>query len=239
MPLPFFYKENLVASGIDVVLDEVSSKHIIQVLRMQIDEQLQLTDGKGNLFTVKIKDDNRKKCSVTIIETSQIQHPKSNISIAISPLKNNSRFEWFLEKATEIGVAKIIPIICERTEKMHLKNERMNSILVSAMLQSQQVWLPVLNEPVKFIEYVNYVKNEAGLQKYIAHCKDENNKQPLTSKLINQFTNKLILIGPEGDFTTTEIETAIANDFIPVSLGNTRLRTETAGIVAAALLSIG
>ncbi len=236
MKLPLFYKPDIHSNDSVIILDELSSKHIIQVLRMMIGAQLQLTDGKGNLFTVKIKDDNRKKCSVTILQASKIQHPISNIIIAISPVKNNSRFEWFLEKATEIGVNQIVPILCERTEKQHFKYDRLNSILVSAMLQSQQVWLPVLKEPVKFIEYLNYVKDEAGLQKFIAHCEEEESKVQLTNKLINKSVDQLILIGPEGDFTKAEIEAAITNNFSPVALGSTRLRTETAGIVAAALL---
>lgn len=234
MPLPFFYKEDIDLTTSDVLLDEAASKHIVQVLRMQNGGQLQLTNGKGNLFTAEISDDNRKKCAVKIIQTSKIGNPKSKICIAISLLKNPTRFEWFLEKVTEIGVTEIIPLICQRTEKTNFKMERMKSILVSAMLQSQQCWLPVLHEPDK---YANVQMSKwANTEKYIAHCEDENNKQPLTNKLINQSTNKLILIGPEGDFTKQEIELALQNNFLPVTLGETRLRTETAGVVAATIL---
>ena len=236
MALPFFYKEDINLTTTNVVLDEATSKHIVQVLRMQNGEQLQLTNGKGNLFTAEITDDNRKKCAVTIIKKSEIANHTSKISIAISLIKNTTRFEWFLEKATEIGVTEIIPLVCERTEKTNFKIERMKSILVSAMLQSQQCWLPVLHKPVKLVTLINQSKIE---KKYIAHCEDENNKQPLINKLINQSTNKLILIGPEGDFTKNEIELALQNNFIPVALGETRLRTETAGVVAATLLCIG
>jgi 16S rRNA (uracil1498-N3)-methyltransferase len=253
MALPFFYKEDINLTTTNVVLDEPTSKHIVQVLRMQKAEQLQLTNGKGNLFTAKITDDNRKKCAVTIIEKFEIDNPKSEIAIAISLIKNNSRFEWFLEKATEIGVTEIIPLICERTEKSAFKFERLNGILISAMLQSQQSWLPILQEPQKFTTFIGQAKQE---QKFIAHCIDEDNKQQLSSTAINpvrtparkihsggdvhpggQLTNKLILIGPEGDFTKEEIDNALKHDFTPVSLGNTRLRTETAGIVAAVLLA--
>ena len=148
MALPFFYKEDLIASTTDVVLDEATSKHIVQVLRMQNGEQLQLTDGKGNLFTCKITDNNRKQCTVAIAQKSTIANYKS-IVIGISLLKNTTRFEWFLEKATELGVTEIIPLICERTEKTKFKIERLQSILVSAMLQSQQCWLPILHQPIK------------------------------------------------------------------------------------------
>jgi 16S rRNA (uracil1498-N3)-methyltransferase len=233
MTLPFFYREDLIASDMEVVLDEATSKHIVQVLRMQDGEHLQLTNGKGILVTAEIADNNRKKCTVKVIKTINEQPRTNNISIAISLVKNNTRFEWFLEKATEIGVSEIIPIICERTEKTAFKFERMKSILASAMLQSQQCWLPEMGEPVR---YKNFIAADNTAQKFIAHCEDENNKVSLSSKLLNPSTSKLILIGPEGDFTAAEIELALQNNFIPVSLGNTRLRTETAGIVAATLL---
>jgi 16S rRNA (uracil1498-N3)-methyltransferase len=241
MALPFFYKADIDLTITDVVLDEATSKHIVQVLRMQNGEQLQLTNGKGILFTAEILDNNRKKCIVKVIRTTHQQRPINNVTIAISLIKNTTRFEWFLEKATEIGIAEIIPLICERTEKTAFKMERMQSILVSAMLQSQQCWLPGLQKPVKYVNMQMY-KYE-NMQKMIAHCENVENKQPLTSKLINEstpemtgaFRNKLILIGPEGDFSAKEIELALQHSFIPVSLGNTRLRTETAGVVATLL----
>jgi 16S rRNA (uracil1498-N3)-methyltransferase len=146
-------------------------------------------------------------------------------------IKNTNRFEWFLEKATEIGVSEIIPIICERTEKQNFRHDRMKNILISAMLQSQQAWLPILHEPIKFLEVV---KNSSQQNKYIAHCSEEEKKE-----LSNETSRKssIILIGPEGDFTKNEIELAIENKFVPVTLGDTRLRTETAGMVAAVLLT--
>lgn len=231
MALPFFYIEDIKSAA--VVLNEETSKHVVQVLRMQNGEQLQLTDGKGNLFTAEIIDNNRKRCSVAIIKTSNFKPHISNITIAISPVKNTSRFEWFLEKATEIGVSEIIPLLCNRTEKQHFRYERMKGILISAMLQSQQTWLPVLHEPTKFMDAVSITLQQ---QKFIAHCEDENNKVPLTSSVTIPSASKLIFIGPEGDFTKEEIGVALKKNFTPVTLGNTRLRTETAGIVAAALL---
>jgi len=239
MALPFFYKEDLVASGMDVVLDEATSKHMVQVLRMQPGEHLQLTNGKGILFTATITDNNRKKCTVSVIQKSEITNLKSKISIAISLIKNNTRFEWFLEKATEIGVTEIIPLVCERTEKSAFKMERMKSILVSAMLQSQQCWLPVLHEPVPFGKLWHPSKTLPSLdsyqQKFIAHCLD-GAKRNLKDMNNESLSSKIILIGPEGDFTPAEIEQAIQHHFIAVSLGNTRLRTETAGVVSASLM---
>ena len=148
MALPFFYIENLEQKVI--VLDEDTSKHMIGVLRMQKGANVLLTDGKGTKATASIIDDNRKRCSVQIIERDQEEQAQSKITIAISIIKNASRFEWFLEKATEIGVTEIIPLLCERTEKEKFRYDRMKGILVSATLQSQQTWLPVLHEPIPF-----------------------------------------------------------------------------------------
>jgi 16S rRNA (uracil1498-N3)-methyltransferase len=156
------------------------------------------------------------------------------ISIAISLLKNTNRFEWFLEKATEIGISEIIPLICERTEKERFRYDRMQGICISAMLQSQQTWLPVLQEPGKFESFVT--QQFENCSKYIAHCMDEESKTQL-HRQISKSSDQLICIGPEGDFTKTEIELALQHHFIPVSLGETRLRTETAAVVAATLLS--
>ena len=230
MALPFFYISNYDGIQKQIVLDEETSKHIIQVLRMKAGEQLNLTDGKGNLLTCSIVDDHKKHCLVKVEATSYQQPATRKVSVAISLLKNSNRFEWFLEKATEIGVSEIIPLICERTEKEKFRYERMHGICISAMLQSQQVWLPVLYEPIEFNKAVIH---SSAKGKFIAHC-DDGSKDQLTNQPINQST--LILIGPEGDFTPLEIVLAIQNEFMPVSLGKTRLRTETAGIVAATLL---
>ncbi|HNN72759.1 MAG TPA: RsmE family RNA methyltransferase [Ferruginibacter sp.] len=234
MALPFFYKEDIAAGAEQVILDEDTSKHIVQVLRMQNGEQLQLTDGKGNLFTGVITDNNRKRCAVGILQTTNLQPQTRKISIAISLLKNTSRFEWFLEKATEIGVSEIIPLVCARTEKTAFKYDRMKSILVSAMLQSQQCWLPRLHEPAKFSELVPAALQQ---QKLIAHCEETGEKKQLST--LQPFSaSTIILIGPEGDFTPEEIQLALGNNFSAATLGTTRLRTETAGVVAASLLCL-
>lgn len=234
MNFPYFYEENINTST--QVLSEETSKHCIHVLRMKEGEQLQLTDGKGNLFTATIIEADKKHCSVKIETTenaSRIRREKTqNLTIAISLLKNPSRFEWFLEKATEIGMQEIIPLICEHTEKENFRFDRMNNILIAAMLQSKQTWLPVLHQPKKFNTLIN--EDFDGL-KLIAHCADEEKKSII--ELNHSHQNKLILIGPEGDFSTSEIQSALQNFFIPVTLGNTRLRAETAGIVAVVLLN--
>jgi len=150
MALPFFYISDYDSSKKEIGLDEDTSRHIIQVLRMKKGELLNLTDGRGNIFTTSIIDDHKKHCIVNVQDTRYKAQETRKVSIAISLLKNANRFEWFLEKATEIGVKEIIPLICERTEKEKFRDDRLQSILVSAMLQSQQCWLPVLHKPIAF-----------------------------------------------------------------------------------------
>jgi len=230
MQLPFFFEENLPVSD-EFILSEESSKHIVQVLRMHEMEQLLITNGKGEVLTASLILANKKKSEVRITGRSFAPKLSPKIIIGISLIKNTNRFAWFLEKATEIGVCEIIPLICQRTEKQHFRHDRMKNIIVSAMLQSQQAWLPLLNEPVKFTELI---KKPSHQNKYIAHCMEDQKKQ-LSNEVIQQ-GDQLILIGPEGDFTKDEIDAALQNNYIPVSLGETRLRTETAAIVAAVLL---
>jgi 16S rRNA (uracil1498-N3)-methyltransferase len=167
---------------------------------------------------------------VNVVESSFQEHKGRKVSIAISLLKNTNRLEWFLEKATEMGISEIIPLLCQRTEKQQFRFDRMNQILISAMLQSQQTWLPVLQQPTKIEEVI---AKAVDTQKLIAHC-EETNKQQILQLAITKEVQ--ILIGPEGDFTTTEINLALHKGYLPVSLGDSRLRTETAGVVAAALL---
>lgn len=233
MALPFFYISEYDATQKEIVLNEETSKHVVQVLRMKVGEHINLTEGKGTLLTCEIIDDHKRHCSVEVKGTSYKGQGTRKVIVAISLLKNANRFEWFLEKATEIGVAEIIPLLCERTEKEKFRQERMQGIVISAMLQSQQTWLPVLHEPVQY-ENMEMWKCGNG-QNFIAHCIDVD-KQALAHQHFSTSANLLICIGPEGDFTSAEIEQALKNNFIPVTLGETRLRTETAGVVAAALL---
>jgi 16S rRNA (uracil1498-N3)-methyltransferase len=236
MSLPFFYTEPISHSANIVVLNEENSKHIVQVLRMQNGKQIKLTDGFGNIFLTEITDAHKKNCTVKIMERTKQESPANKVCIAVSPVKNNSRLEWFLEKATEIGISEIVLLMCERTEKQYIRMDRMKGILISAMLQSQQAWLPILDEPKKYATYIKEVKTE---HKFIAHC-EEKNKQSLKSffSTFQPFNSSTVLIGPEGDFTPQEIALALENNFTPVALGDTRLRTETAALVAATLLCV-
>lgn len=230
MNAPYFFVEHLESSTI--VLDEDTSKHLVHVLRMKTGDEVVLTDGRGKKARGSIVDDHRKKCTVSIASV-ETEKRKNGVIIGISLIKNASRFEWFLEKATEIGVSEIIPLICSRTEKEKFRADRMRSIVISALLQSQQCWLPDLHAPAALED----VLRQPCDQKFIAHCMEGNRKE-LAQLAIPSSGGRMIIIGPEGDFTEGEVESALENGFIPVALGPNRLRTETAGIVAAALLCI-
>lgn len=232
MSLPFFYHPTLSTEPETYPLQEESSRHIAQVLRMKSGEQLHLTDGKGMLVLAEISEAHKKKTVVRTIEKNQIIPPAHNRTIAISPVKNSARFEWFLEKSTEIGVHQIIPLICQRTEKQHLRMDRMQGILVSAMLQSQQCHLPVLHEPISFAKLL--LDDSLPKSRYIAHCLQEGERKSFR-QMVHSTESSIILIGPEGDFTSDEIQQSFLVGYTPVTLGEQRLRTETAGVVAAVL----
>jgi 16S rRNA (uracil1498-N3)-methyltransferase len=238
MALPFFYISSYDPSINEISLDEDTSRHVIQVLRMKKGDWLNLTDGKGNVLTTIIEDDNKKHCGVKIEKTNFEQKASRSVVIGISLLKNANRFEWFLEKATEIGVNEIIPLICERTEKEKFRHDRLQTILISAMLQSQQCWLPVLHEPIAYELLFRQEEVANTAQKFIAHCIAE--EKANLSDLVNEsLPSQVILIGPEGDFTKEEVDIALRHHFVPVALGDTRLRAETAGMVAATILRVG
>lgn len=239
MALPIFYTASYDPATPGILLDEDNSRHIVQVLRMTPGEDLNLTDGRGHLLTATIAEANKKRCRVTITSAAFIPPPEKRVSVAISPLKNSSRFEWFLEKATEIGVSEIIPLICDRTERQHLRPDRLHHILVSALLQSQQAWLPVLRAATPYDRLLDQTDagpaNAAYDRRLIAWLGEPHQvvyPRPDTA-------STLILIGPEGDFTPEEAASALARKYVPVTLGKNRLRTETAGVVAATLLCIG
>jgi 16S rRNA (uracil1498-N3)-methyltransferase len=238
MTLPFFYTAAAAASQHEMVLDEDTSRHVIQVLRMKKGDRLNLTDGKGNVLTTIIEDDHKKHCGVTIEKTSFKEKASRSVAIGISLLKNANRFEWFLEKATEIGVNEITPLTCERTEKEKFRNDRLQTILISAMLQSRQCWLPVLHEPIAYELLFRQEEVANTAQKFIAHC-IEDEKANLSDLVNESLPSQIILIGPEGDFTHEEVDMALRHHFVPVALGDTRLRAETAGVVAATILRLG
>nr|MDQ6904359.1 16S rRNA (uracil(1498)-N(3))-methyltransferase [Bacteroidota bacterium] len=169
MQLPYFFEESLPVSE-SFHMSEESSRHIVQVLRMKEREQLAITNGNGKVLTATLITPDKRGAEVKIISSKLLPATNTKISIAISLVKNANRLEWFLEKTTEIGVNEIIPLISARTEKQHFRLDRMKKIIVSAMLQSQQAWLPVLNEPIKYADFVNSFLCE---NKFIAHCEQQ------------------------------------------------------------------
>ena len=227
---PYFYYAALKEAAGIILLDEVTRHHVVTVLRMQVGEHIALMNGAGVSAEAVIEVADKKVLRVSIAAKNTYPQPAQKTMLAISLLKNTSRFEWMLEKVTEIGLTDVVPIISERTEKIHFREDRMRQIIISAGIQSKQMWMPVLHAPKKVEELI---KDSPCQGKFIAHCLDGNK-----TILHKQEQDTLLLIGPEGDFTPSEIDLALQHDFIPVSLGESRLRTETAGVVGAVLLKI-
>ena len=220
----FYYPE--IESG-TITLPPEESRHCVRVLRLGPGDVVYLTDGIGKLAETRILHPDHKKCIVELISIKEEKKQAFHLHLAVAPTKNINRFEWFLEKATEIGVNEITPLICENSERTVIKAERLNKVLVAAMNQSLKTFLPVLNESMTFDQFMN---NNFKGEKFIAYC-SENYRTSLKEQY-NAKNDALILIGPEGDFSEKEIAQALANNFQAVSLGNSRLRTETAAIVA-------
>jgi 16S rRNA (uracil1498-N3)-methyltransferase len=225
--MQLFYNKNLKIEDETFVFDKDESKHIIKVLRKQEGDVLFVTNGLGCLFTTKITLASDSKCTVKIDSIKQQEAPKFNLHIAVAPTKMNERYEWLLEKITEIGCQEITPIICDHSERKIIKMERFQKIIESAMKQSLHYYMPKLNDPIVFKDFI--AKTFTG-QKFIAHCEETDKKSLKNSLQLNH--DCVICIGPEGDFSIKEINAALAENFVPVSLGDTRLRTETAAIVA-------
>ncbi|MBK0382270.1 16S rRNA (uracil(1498)-N(3))-methyltransferase [Pedobacter sp. SD-b] len=209
-------------------LDEEESKHCIKVLRLKIGDQINLIDGKGGLYLAEIIDDHPKRTVLNILQI-KTEYAKRNhyLHIAVAPTKNIDRFEWFLEKATEIGIDEVTPIICERSERKEIKIDRSNKIITSAIKQSLKAYHPKLNN---YIPFKTFISQASADLKLIAHC-DEGQKPGIAEKFIPH-QKYLILIGPEGDFSPTEIAAALESGFIAITLGDSRLRTETAALEA-------
>ena len=209
-------------------LDEEESKHCIKVLRLKNGDQVNLIDGKGGLYLAEIIDEHPKRTVLNIIDTKK-EYGKRNhhLHIAVAPTKNIDRFEWFLEKATEIGIDEITPIICDRSERKEIKIERSNKIITSAIKQSLKAYHPKLNN---YIPFSKFIAQASADLKFIAHC--EENKKSAVVEIFKPRQKYLILIGPEGDFSPIEIDLALQNGFVPITLGQSRLRTETAALEA-------
>lgn len=215
--------------------DKNESTHIIKVLRKKNGDILHITNGLGFLFEAEVILDDIRNCEVKIIKKTFFEPSSFQTHIAIAPTKMNDRLEWFVEKAVEIGVHEITPIICDNSERKVLKTERIHKIAAAAMKQSLQYYLPKINEPVSYKTFMQ--QNFESTNLYIAHCEEDKNKKHLFD-LVTEQSKNLVLIGPEGDFSNKEITLAKSGNFQPVSLGNNRLRTETAALVAVHTIAL-
>jgi 16S rRNA (uracil1498-N3)-methyltransferase len=223
--MPLFYVPDIVSG---YVLPEEESQHAVKVLRLQAGTEITVVDGAGGYYNAKIINPHPKHCTFEITDSIPEYGKRDfHLHIAIAPTKNMERLEWFIEKTTEIGIDEITPIICRFSERKIIKPERLDKIIVSASKQSVKAYFPILNPLCTFDELI---KTQHASQKFIAHCYEEDKK--LFQNEIHKSTDVLILIGPEGDFSVEEVQKALSVGFIPVSLGNSRLRTETAGVVA-------
>jgi 16S rRNA (uracil1498-N3)-methyltransferase len=226
--MQLFYTPDIDTASSMWSLNEEESKHCARVLRLQAGDMIRLIDGKGNFYSAEIVDAHPKKTKLKILSVEQDPNRRNHyLHIAIAPTKNIERLEWFLEKATEIGIDEISLIICQRSERKDVKTDRLNKIITSAIKQSIKAWHPVLNEPVALNKFLS---TQLEGQKFIAHC-EAGDKLNLKNEL-KPLGRYLILIGPEGDFASREIDEAIKNDFKAITLGKSRLRTETAALEA-------
>ena len=209
-------------------LNEEESNHCNRVLRLGNGDVVNLIDGRGGLYKAEITEAHKKHVQLTIIyRQEEFGKRNHHLHIAIAPTKNIDRLEWFLEKATEIGIDEITPIICDRSERKIIKEERLEKVITSAVKQSLTAYHPQLNNAISFIDFI--AKNKEA-EKFIAHCMD--GEKPYINQISSIHQSYLILIGPEGDFTPAELNIALHNGYKPVTLGNTRLRTETAALAA-------
>ncbi len=227
--MQLFYNPNISETSKDIIFDKEESRHISRVLRKQEGDLLNLTNGKGLFFDVELTLASPKYCLAKVIVIKEQSPLPYNLHLAVAPTKLNDRYEWFLEKATEIGITQITPIFCEHSERKVIKHERFKKKILSAMKQSLKAYLPILNPAISLKEFLKEQEvNEC--QKLITHCEDT--KKLSLKDILTPKKSVILLIGPEGDFSTNEITLAKEYGFIPVSLGESRLRTETAAIVA-------
>lgn len=226
--MQLFYHSEVSDGDKEIVFPREESKHIVKVLRKKEGDRLHITNGKGWLFITELISANQNSCTAKVLSSEKESPPPYYLHLAVAPTKMNDRYEWFLEKATEIGIQEISPIICEHSERKVVKLNRFERVLQSALKQSLHTRFPILNEPLSFSEFLR--KEHKG-QKFIAHCEEDGDKN-LLSKRLKIRSEATILIGPEGDFSSEEIKLAKENGWEPVSLGTSRLRTETAAIVA-------
>lgn len=226
-----FYEPNI--TGNIAELNEEESQHALKVLRLKVGDTIRLTDGKGCFYNAEITSTTGKKAGLLITEKQEQTPPRARLHIAMAPTKNIDRFEYFLEKATELGISEITPLLCDRSERRNIREDRLEKVVVSAAKQSLKAYMPKLNALTPISKFVTQPNLPAN--KYIAWCADGEKK--LLQNSVNQNTDILVLIGPEGDFTPAEAAQAQQAGFDLLTLGDTRLRTETAGIFVASVFN--
>lgn len=229
-----FYTENI--EGDEAALSEEEARHCTQVLRKRIGDTIHFVDGHGGFYKGEITEAHRKHCRLRILSSQQnYEKPPAHIHIAIAPTKNISRLEWFLEKATEIGISEVTPIRSHHSERKHIRIDRLQKIMLIAMKQSLKAYLPRLNELTTFNDFIR-THNPMKSRTFIAHCHEGQKAHLKDAALANQ--DSTILIGPEGDFSSEEVALALQHQYEAVTLGNARLRTETAGVAACHILNL-
>ncbi|MDM1295160.1 16S rRNA (uracil(1498)-N(3))-methyltransferase [Sphingobacterium sp. N143] len=234
--MQLFFTPDLNPSLENFILSEEESKHAIRVLRMESGDRLHLIDGRGGLYEAQIIDPHPKRTVLAILQVKEnFQQSAYHLHVAVAPTKNIDRIEWFLEKATEVGIQEITPIICEHSERKEVKPDRLNKVIVAAMKQSLKAYLPRLNPAITFKQFLKELPQD-GVGKAIAHCVDSDKKY--LNQVFEPGQHYIVLIGPEGDFSTEEIALALEAGFQPISLGDARLRTETAALAASLEISL-
>ncbi len=227
----YFYSKDI--SNTEINLSKEEAHHASRVMRMNIGDHVGVFDGEGTIYHCHIIELSKNKCRLVIDEKIISKRSRPNLTIAIAPTKSNERFEWFLEKATEIGIGEIIPMLTEHSERKNIRIDRLEKVLISAMKQSMNPYLPILKEMTSFNEVINSHKE---MDRYISHCEVGEKKNLF--EIIDPVKSSIILIGPEGDFSSKEIKNALECGWQEVSLGDQRFRTETAGIVAVHIHSL-
>lgn len=231
--MQLFYNPDISETTKEFKINADESKHLLKVLRKKKGDEFQITNGKGWLFVASLVNVDPKNTTAMVVSSQKRHRKMHSLHMVVAPTKSNDRFEWFLEKATEIGVNEITPIFCNRSERKTLKMARLQKVLQGAMKQSLRTFLPVLHEPISFTEYMK--KKHSGIL-FIAHCHDEEKME--LKRRIAPDKPITILIGPEGDFTEAEVDLAYEHGFLSVSLGESRLRTETAAIYACTTVAV-
>lgn len=223
-------------------LPEEEAIHCLKTLRKKVGDEIQFVDGQGNWYKGKIIGTGKKTVSIGIESVIENHNPRNHyLHIAIAPTKNINRFEWFLEKATEFGIDEITPLLCYHSERKKIRLDRLEKVVKAAMKQSLKAYLPKVNELTSFKDFLktqNNLENTSESQKFIAHCQDGFSDEKLHLKNVASAKQVTILIGPEGDFSSSEVELALGHDFQEISLGKERLRTETAGLAACHIVNL-